>query len=206
MQPITIEALQALVGKARGVFGTNAVVIAGGAVRDTLHGRPVKDIDMFVTLADVTDGDPEEVGAWFKQACASLANLMHVGGSQTFRQTPAEYGPLTDFCEIPATAYGVPLQIILIDDDPADDVHKYDFDLSQCFVTPNALFFTEAYRRSTEVREITYTPSAEDLAAQLRSKARLSRLRAKYPDWIFRNCEALDALPEPEPTDLTDLA
>ncbi len=206
MQPITIEALQALVSKARGVFGTNAVIIAGGAVRDTLHSRPVKDIDMFVTLAGVTDGDPEEAGVRFAQACAELAGSLQFQGLPTFIQAPAEYGMLTDFCEIPTTPYGVPLQIILIDDDPADDVHKYDFDLSQCFVTPNALFFTDAYRRSTEIREITYTPSAEDLAAQLRSKARLGRLRAKYPDWIFRNCEALDALPEPEPTDLTDLA
>ncbi|HDR8931708.1 TPA: hypothetical protein QDA84_001734 [Burkholderia vietnamiensis] len=194
MQPITIEALRELVQTGREVFGVNDLIIAGGAVRDTLNIRPVKDIDMFVSLARHTDVQ-EEMSEWFAHACGNIAAGLGVDGSQTFRETPAEYGPLVDFCEIPTTPFGVPLQIILIDDDPVDDVHKYDFGLSQCFVTPNATFKTDAYLSDERRCRITYTPSAQDLAAMLRSKARLGRLRSKYEFYECVGCAALDELP-----------
>jgi len=195
MQPITIEALRQLVQTGREAFGVNDLIIAGGAVRDTLNARPVKDIDMFVSLARYIDGDLEEASDLFARACARIADVLGIPGTQTFRETPAEYGPLVDFCEIPMTPFGVPLQIILIDDDPVDDVHKYDFGLSQCFVTPNATFKTDAYLNDERYCTITYTPSAQDLAAMLRSKARLGRLRSKYEFYDCVGCTALDELP-----------
>ncbi|SOT39811.1 hypothetical protein [Burkholderia cenocepacia] len=195
MQPITIEALREIVQTGREAFGVNDLIIAGGAVRDTLNMRPVKDIDMFVSLARHIDGDSEEMSERFARACGNIAACLGVDGSHTFRATPAEYGPLVDFCEIPTTPFGVPLQIILIDDDPVDDVHKYDFGLSQCFVTPNATFKTDAYLSDERHCTITYTPSAQYRAAMLRSKARLGRLRSKYEFYECVGCAALDELP-----------
>lgn len=195
MQPITIEALRKLVQTGREAFGVNDLIIAGGAVRDTLNMRPVKDIDMFVSLTRHTDGDPESASDLFAGACARIADALGAPGTQTFRETPAEYGPLVDFCEIQTTPFGVPLQIIMIDDDPVDDVHKYDFGLSQCFVTPNTTFKTDAYLSDERHCTITYTPSAQDPAAMLRSKARLGRLRSKYEFYDYVGCTALDELP-----------
>ena len=86
------------------------------------------------------------------------------------------------------------MQVIGGDGDPVDGVPKYDFDLSQVFVTPHGLFGTAAAWQARASKTITFTPSAFDDKAMLRSKARLERLRAKYPGWTFANVEGLDAL------------
>lgn len=188
MSNITIQTLQLLCGTARAVFGEQAI-ISGGAPRDVLSGAPVKDIDVFVKL------DVDQLGradSDFVHQCAQFAAL--IGGAAEMRLSNESYINCFDLCDITRGGVKGAVQIIGVTGDPADDVPKYDFDLSQVFVTPNGLFATEAAWQARVNRTITFTPSACDEKAMLRSKARLERLRAKYQGWAFRNTEALDAL------------
>ncbi len=205
MSELTIERLQNLCAWARGYFGPSAI-IAGGAPRDLLHGKPVKDIDIFVRV-DGEDLVPsggyiEDIGftevvespvplgdSKFVMRCKGFAEL--IGGEAVFRESPEQYAGLADLCDIKTSEY--PVQIIAIDHDPVDDVHRYDFGLSQVFVTPLGLFFTPKYRLDDACRQITYTAEYPTYDQINRSKARLARLQAKYADWSFENIGALVA-------------
>lgn len=183
---LTIEKLQQLCFNARLLFGTEALIIAGGAPRDVLSAVPVKDIDIFVQL-DERDGGQDTP---FTRACINFASLLN--GTAEFRPAAEDYADILDLCDITEPTTHGTVQIIGIDDHPIDDVPRYDFGLSQVFVTPGGLFFTEAAIRDRQARTITHFPTYHDEYGFRRSKARLERLRAKYQDWTFVNCESLD--------------
>jgi hypothetical protein len=191
MSAPTLQKLQHVCALARVVFGDSAIV-SGGAPRDVLSGVPVKDIDIFVKLDESQLGKPDSD---FVQQCSRFALL--VGGESEMRLSNESYINCFDLCDITKDGVKGALQIIGVAGDPVDDVPKYDFDLSQVFVTPNGLFATEAAWRARANRVITFTPSASDEKALLRSKARLERLRAKYQGWAFQNVDGLDAIAEP---------
>lgn len=185
----TIEQLQMLCRIGRNVFQTSDLIIAGGAPRDILSGVKIKDIDVFVSL------NPEELGqpdTAFVRACRAFATC--INGEAVMRLSNESYVNCFDLCDITKDGVAGAVQVIGVVGSPIDDVPKYDFDLSQVFVTPEGLFGTAAAWSARAAKRITFTPSAGDAKAMLRSKARLERLRAKYFGWEFSNTEALDAL------------
>lgn len=184
---LTIQTLQKLCLQARIHFGTEALIIAGGAPRDVLSGVPVKDIDIFVQL-DERDGGQDTA---FTRGCASLAAA--IGGTPEFRPAAEEYADILDLCDITSPGVHGVVQVIGIDEHPVDDVPHYDFGLSQVFVSPTGMFFTEAAIRDRAHKTITHVPTYHDEHGFQRSKARCERLRAKYSGWTFVNCESLDA-------------
>jgi hypothetical protein len=203
---LDIEKLRKLCEYARYHLGADCI-IAGGAVRDTLHGRPVKDIDIFVKVSPDEVRAPVDFGGFrafeandtpFRQRCATLAKYFASlpGGENvsTGYQThdKASAGELLDVVDITGTPY--PVQIMALATDPVDDVQKYDFALSQCFVTPSGLFYAERYLGDANGLTVTYTGDAEIGSAGFsRSVKRYQRLHAKYaPEWRFENCEVLN--------------
>lgn len=173
---------------ARGIFDTDNLIIAGGAPRDLLSGVAVKDIDIFVKqeLEDLNN----ENGP-FVSSCRRLAGYLQ--GEAVFRPAHPNYPDMFDLCDIDGK-YG-PVQVIGLDDsDPIDDVNNYDFDLSQVFITPGGLYGTQKAWEARAAGTITYTPSDLSAPAMVRSKARLGRLREKYPEWSFANCTVLDEM------------
>lgn len=188
----TIDQLMVLCQVARFVFPS--AIIAGGAPRDVLSGVPVKDIDVFVELNADQLGEPESE---FVLACRIFA--LAIGGEAEMRPSNGDYARFLDLCDITKDGVKGAVQVIGLTCNPIDDVPKYDFDLSQVFVTPTGLFMTQAASMARTLRVITFTPSAADAATMLRSKARLERLRAKYQGWQFANTEALDALVTAQP-------
>lgn len=184
---ITISQIQTVCGFARMAFNTEQLIIAGGAPRDILSGVAVKDIDVFVK---VSPEDLQGDNSAFKTRCNCLTNM--ILGVAHFREAIEGYG--VDICDIVDTAYGE-VQIIGIYEDPITDIGNFDFDLSQVFVTPNGLYHRDAAISARNSRTITYIGNPVDDSAMYRSKERLDRLRAKYPDWKFTNCEGLDQLP-----------
>jgi hypothetical protein len=199
-----LQALQNLCQLARAIFETSSLIVAGGAPRDVLSGVPVKDIDIFVKVtpeyldgADMIDVDvftetveKLEGSSKFTRACAALATTQL--GVATFNKGPESYGGLADLCDIEIPG-SVPIQIIALFEDPVDDVHRYDFTISQVFVTPRGIFQTPAAYEDRQRRFIRYTgDNGRSDAAIERSRKRLSRLRLKYPDWIYVDCYGLD--------------
>jgi hypothetical protein len=203
MEPNNIEVLQQLCSYARAWFGDSAI-IAGGAPRDTLSGVPVKDVDIFVKVNtdDLEGGDIVNVDVFtetieklngasaFTRNCQAFASAYD--GVATFQKSPESYGGLADLCDIEIPGKQ-PIQIVALFEDPVDDVHAYDFTISQVFVTPRGLFQTPAAFKDRQRRFIRYTgDNGRDAAAIERSRKRLSRLRLKYPDWIYVDCYGLD--------------
>lgn len=181
---LTIEKLQELCRAARFYF--DEAIIAGGAPRDITHGAEVKDIDIFVLLN-------EEEPTRFAECCQRFANS--IGGGLKLRQNSPDYPDIFDLADITNCEVHGLIQIIGLYDDPIDDVVKYDFTVSQTFVTPAGVFQTPECGHDGRDRIIRFTPSSNDKYAMLRSKERLKRLRTKYPepDWAYVNCEVLDA-------------
>lgn len=178
-----IQALTELVSSLRFWFGNDRVIIAGGAPRDILSGVPVKDIDIFVPV-ELEEG----VDTPFYRGCKRLARKYD--GNPVFRPVSPEYPDCYGICDI-ETDLGI-FQCIGLDRDPLDDLHHYDFGLSQVAVTPNGLLFTSAAVQDRAARTVTYTPHYPDALAIERSRKRLGRLRAKYAGWTFVNCESLE--------------
>jgi hypothetical protein len=181
-----IEALKALTVLLRAWFGSSEVIIASGAPRDILSGVPVKDIDIFVPV-DLEEGDDTQ----FTRGCQRLAAAYD--GEAVFQPVSEDYPDCYGICDV-QTDRGL-FQVIGLDRPPLDDLHDYDFGLSQVAITPKGLLFTEAAIRDRQNRTITYTPSTHDALSVERSRKRLARLRAKYVGWTFVNCEVLDTAP-----------
>lgn len=185
--------LQSLSYEVRHLFGGEAI-IAGGAVRDTVTGKPVKDIDIFVMLTD----DDDKASEKFATACEKLAK--ELGGEVELDCSPEAYGGQFDLARITVKEEGEPDEIYEVigiwEEYPDNDVHDYDFGLSQMFVTSSGLFMTPAAAKDLQNKTITYMHAGKlrDLDNRLRSKRRLARLRAKYSDWTFVGCETLDAM------------
>jgi hypothetical protein len=203
---LDIEKLQKLCEYAR-QFLEAPCIISGGAVRDSLHGREVKDIDIFVQVK------PEEISKTaefegvicspveplFVKRCRALADFfasMEGGDGVTvdYKSHPENQsgGDIADLVNIVGTPY--PVQVIAVLCDPVDDVQNYDFALSQTFVTPRGLFYTERYLGDANGLTVTYTGDAEVGSARFsRSVKRYLRLKAKYePEFTFLNCAILD--------------
>lgn len=200
MMALTIQNLQQLCNIARAAFETQHVIIGGGAPRDTLSGVEVKDIDVFVKIEDGEWDDP----LVFKNRAEYFAAIL--GGRPEFRE-PVDmegYEALFDICEfLPQGPFaGFPVvQVVAVGVNPIDDVHEYDFGLSQVFVTPAGVFFTEAAAQDRATKTITYIDRGRSDAANLRSAQRLERLKVKYPDWAFANCERFEKV-EATPDDV----
>lgn len=185
---MNIGSLESYVEIARDIFGEQAI-IAGGAPRDILEGRPVKDIDVFVRISCDEAGTKK-----FRQNCEEFADFF--GGEAAFRPCEPGYTDHFDLCDVTHDG-GCKFEVIAVYTDPAADVHNYDFGLSQVFVTPNGIFQSPKAVEDSRAKKITYLHNPDrTTSAYYRSKARLARLREKYTDWDFVNCGFLDDLPE----------
>jgi hypothetical protein len=203
MNRLTIGHLQVLVAQARLHFMTDALICAGGAPRDILNGAPVRDIDLFVQMAAEDYGFSDDTDASaFEGRCRAFGRTLRALPMMVAMAKMAgsneEYANLSDLCDLEVTAgplTGYTVQVIGLTRDPIDDVHTYDFGLSQVFVTPGGWFATERYLSDRRAGSITYNGSiARNAASMLRSAKRLKRLRAKYPSWHFIGVEAHDKL------------
>lgn len=192
---LDIEKLQELCRTAREHLGTDCI-IAGGAVRDTLHGREVKDIDVFARF-DFGPGAASEVQ--FLERCQRLADFWkaHPGGenitaSRLEDAKKSTEGELFEVIQIKGAPFTV--EVIALNCDPVDRVQRFDFALSQCFVTPSGLFYTERYLGDANGLTVTYT-GTRDVSSSVfaNSVLRYQRLKAKYaPEFKFADCEILD--------------
>lgn len=184
---LEIKHLQHLCMQAREFFGEQTI-ISGGDPRDILSETDVKDIDIFTRIED-----DEEAYKKFRKSCERFA--LSLGGKAEIRECEPGYTDHFDLCDITAPHYKQKIEIIAVYVDPIDDVHNYDFSISQVFVTPNGLFQTEKAANDRLFKRITYFHDVgRSTDAHYRSKARLERLRAKYDGWFFFGIEPLDAM------------
>lgn len=200
MEPLSMKNLRDLVSIARGAFDENdSLICAGGAPRDIITGRPVRDIDLFVRMP--ADDYAEYASDAFERCCHALSGLLGADRKIKFYSpsaNPESGDDITDCADIKplrgSKFEGYTIQVIALDRDPVDDVHNYDFALSQVFVTPNGHFCTGKHWHDLLSETISYVDIPRSGASMLRSAKRLLRLRAKYAGWQFLNVAKHDEL------------
>lgn len=177
--------LQNLVTEIRRVLPD--AVISGGAPRDIMHGKPVKDIDVMASQLD-RDGDVAGILALIAQ---------RVGGTFHYTEPQDPSGDASFEYEI-AMPDMPRLNVISLEGfeitDPIENLFDFDFGLSQIAVLPSGVLMTPAFLHDQELLRITYMGDNGKAEWRIDSSAkRLQRLKAKYPQWEFVNCAGLEA-------------
>lgn len=189
---ITILQLQSHLALIQECFKWSSCIIAGGAVRDTLNGKAVKDIDVFIDLCEdpgpaVDDLcarlyiDPRRGAKWAGQH--EYADVKGYGGVVKGDKTGAFL-----VCDLLNGIEDSPTQLIFLAGDPVENVKlTFDFDLSQAWVTRHRCWTSPLYKRAVANKQITYcpghTPNEQQKAS---SRERLERLKVKYQGWRFQ--------------------
>lgn len=178
--------------KAQGIQAE--AVVGGGFIRDSLLGRPVKDIDVFV----------RDIGAPGLRA----RRIMAEHGRCKLTQAQSEYighGRVSGVFHMEEGPAGLPTDLILSDGywdgDGRGLITAFDFGICQvavalCLQGP-LLTYTDAFLKDRTNETITVYRDESDT----RTPARLARLLQKYPGW--RVIPYSDR--EPEPEAFTDL-
>lgn len=160
-------------------------IIAGGAPRDAYFGCPIKDIDV-MTGYDVTR--------------KTLERLAAAVGGRFDTIEPKDPSGCEEFeFEIHFDDGRPRLNIIDLNPfeikDPVDNLHDFDFALSQIAVTPHGVVMTPAFAIDLVDDTCTYMGDRDKEQWRVDSSAkRLTRLKAKYPQRRFVNCEPLETL------------
>ncbi len=216
IQTLSIPKLQDFCGVLAKCFPRADIAIAGGAVRDILHNKPVKDIDCFIYLDPVkaqsrpldelitTWHCDEELYMQWYDGCSELATKLYCEWQGKWHPEHRSLGLRNDrgysygafsLVDFPKGPHMHPVQLVFINEHPFDNVkNHFDFGLSQCWVTQAGLGMTSAYWADRERHRITYLRSKVEPNEQRRksSKERAVRLQAKYPGWTFDRLWQLD--------------
>jgi hypothetical protein len=218
IQNLDIAKLQRVAAQLKEVVPKHSLMIAGGAPRDILNGRPVKDIDVFIGL----DGDHSQMANDWLEICMDVLKLYPQHSEQQYERADAagnkrlvwhqhqgsyeasgalnlinakgySYGAFS-LVEFQQGPYCHALQLVFIDMDPVENVRNhFDFGLSKVWVTPNQVRMDKAYWHDHFGQRITYLNSTEpNEQRKLSSVERVKRLRQKYAGWRFERCWPLD--------------
>lgn len=167
------------------------LVIAGGAVRDVLNNRPVKDIDVFMQVPD-WEHSAFEASELIDEVVAAVNKLFYSSGSPRESLTiEAESGEASDISydihSVWHWAHGfnnLPCDLVFIKEDPAACYEAFDFGLCQALVSPAyGLRTSRAYHQDALNRKITYLLGSQGEEQRQRAKRHLNRFLPKYSGW-----------------------
>jgi hypothetical protein len=153
--------------------GPGAIVVAGGSLRDHLHGRQIKDIDVFIR----TDLKPAVVLERMQAGPFPDAQLQY---DMTYWDDPEVWGVV----DLGVHVFGVPATAILlkIGETPAKIVERIDFGLCQIGMDKDGyVLVTEAYLKDAMNKTMTLVRCLGQ-GDYKRSMSRYERLAAKYPN------------------------
>lgn len=171
---LTLLQLQALAKIAVKFFPT--CVIGGGAPRDAAAEVDIKDIDLFIDIRLMGHEDYEKAVEGFRAA---------LGGMVRPTSTPSVEAERS--YDLVAPGFPV-IQLLPVYRCVYRDIFDYDFAFSQIAVTEHGVLMSAGYLVDVDDDTVTYTKKSPDP----KSAARLQRLKAKYPDRRFVNCEELE--------------
>lgn len=153
-------------------------IIAGGALRDIWHNRPVKDVDVFLKCY------PTKLDQLYKAfmgfAPYKLWKNQGDGKFPTLWRLDSEASEEYDFLVLSGgpTWHGLQMQFVVVD--VGDLMADFDIDLCKIYLREGRLVATPEFRRDSFERRITW-----HLAAS-RGEEHLSRVMAKYPNFRLR--------------------
>lgn len=204
---LSIDFLQSRVAWLRKLHPGRTVICAGGAPRDLLNRKPVKDLDFFI------QGDAGDFWNVYEELCKEFMVDRGYGYGKGDTQKAAskdfvgcDMENLTLFCgsgygrgpnyagfwtvEFTLGWRGYPVQLVYVkntDDVQTDCMERFDFGLTRLWLDDRRLRLTHDFHDDANNRRLTFYGSGWGET----SEDRLKRIRAKYSDWKFRDLSHL---------------
>ncbi|MCA8110265.1 hypothetical protein [Burkholderia cepacia] len=171
-------------------------LIAGGAVRDHILGKPVKDIDVFVAHdPDVVSKLQAAFGVLHVNPSLAAEYIGEAGQSEVSHVYEVSFG---DDPFDPDLGH-VPVQVIALAPgmDPLDRVKHHDFGICQCWYVGHGFkMYTEAFAADMSGKRFTLM-HCEDQHQFDRSMRRWERFKERFPEFSlyvpFRFREYMEA-------------
>jgi hypothetical protein len=170
------DTLDNLLDIAVSVFGNN-VMIAGGAVRDALLNKPVKDIDIFIQSKSVDQDLLEKF--------QKLTNSSYTKEANTYG-----YSNTISVVDVVDGTCGKPVQLVFVAS-LQKHFDSFSINLSKVKYTKDGLVMSTGFINDVKHKKITFTPTnlaAVDIQYQ---QQYLDRVAKKYNDWTIVNAQQL---------------
>lgn len=157
-------------------------ILAGGAVRDLYHGKPVKDLDIFVHAEGADIWQIEEL---LTRAFPDTRRLQLANFSSCYLNT--DCASSISF-EIRSLLGPVELNVIHLNGQPTHMtvLRRMDFGICQIGVCKWHLFFTPEFVEDAKNKTFTVTRCDHEAGLE-RTLQRWERLREKYPEHTLIN-------------------
>lgn len=152
----------------RWTFPTSNPVIGGGALRDHLLNRPIKDVDVFLRAKDHDNLDSELTKRIRPPLLAQMYGRADMHGAWDFLQT----------------LEGFQVQLILADFETKKDLaHTFDLGLSRVTYDEGGLYVSPEFDADA-IDKVFRIHRADNNYELQRTLRRIERLSEKYPDFI----------------------
>lgn len=170
--------------------GWNAI-IAGGAIRDTYHDKPISTVDILVKAQKkmiqglgVDFKSPQWMKYWFTLFKCSAKNqddVIYLGDMETFEKLDkhiiAVWQVITN---------GKTYQIILITKNPETYVQEnFDFGICKAYCDGTKMRFTHQFLQDSLNHTITlYKENLTDKQIEYALNEHILKINKKYPGWL----------------------
>ena len=161
--------------KPRNVEGINESIVAGGAIRDIIFNKPIKDIDIFIPTHCV-------MHKWKAQ------NPLHTLYKMGFRRKGGDEYDDEDFETYESLSYDMPVQLIKSKfSTPKQILLDFPVSISRVYWSPadNKIHKSEGFKKSQRTKEIFINHNGPDTRAYKYG----IRLTEKYngkDGWVWR--------------------
>jgi hypothetical protein len=158
--------------------GASAVTIAGGAIRDMLLERPIKDIDVLYTMPKVEKTEPNGWLAWdeYKEIDEEIIKKYFTYG----QKTAADYEDDTFTITHPHLIWkddltNTQIQLIFVQNDPDEYVQEFPCTLSRV-AYGNELSISNEFMYAAENQLLVFTDDCSETYQE--------KMYAKYPEFL----------------------
>jgi hypothetical protein len=150
--------------------GIHSAILAGGCVRDALFGKPIKDIDIFVSEEDA---DSMKLSKALSRSVQKLNCTSY-----------AEIPDVSSVFDVEVSAGEIPVQIVSMKNgmSPVERISTFDFGFCQVGYNGKEVIATEHFKSDFSNKTISLV-YCEDQKEYGRSMARYERLKTKYPEF-----------------------
>jgi hypothetical protein len=204
MRKDILEHLRHHLDLAKKIFPSSYACVAGGALRDLDHGKPIKDVDIFLCCKTGPHWRTRHKLAKNKDTApySYLTDIKKIYG--TAKSMGSKYGTvwknhieLLNVVHIDHKPY--PLQYILYSNiegrpGPSNLLNSFDINLCKIAYDGKKIIRTDEYKADRDNKTLTH--NARSISSEL--EKRLAHLREKYPDFTING----STIPDQRPRDI----
>ena len=162
-----LEHFQEIIRVVRWEFPGSRPVIGGGALRDSILGRPIKDVDVFIRAQDYSTLDSELTRRINPPIMARMYGRPDMHGAWNFIQN----------------IEGYEVQVILADFENKEDLaHTFDIGLSRVTYDGEFLYVSDEFLQDAADKKFRIRRADNQYELE-RSLRRVERHMEKYPEF-----------------------